>query len=321
MRVLRVESPRVQAWATRGAQAVWNAFDVQLVVYALLLAIIGLVVAYSNSAAGGSPLAVGSVFGRGLIWLAIAIVAFTVAASIDYRWLKTFAWPVYFVNLGLLLVSLAFGTGVGGVARWVTIFGLQFQFSEIAKILMIVVLGNFLAQRQNRLNSVWTVAGACVLAAPPLILVLIQPDLGTSLVFGAILFGTLFIAGVGLRWLALLATAVEHVCWELLRTELVEHLEHLAGERQLPARAQRVEGALGLRDRVLVGVAGHREQDDLAPGDLSRGLGGAQELARPALGLAAVEVDRLWVAARLLLLSDPAGQAVASAAHGDLVEL
>jgi rod shape determining protein RodA len=201
--VMRLEPARVQAWAARSATAVWNVFDVQLVLYAGLLAVIGLVMAYTNSPVG-QPLAAGSTFTRGLMWAAIAILVFTISCAFDYRWLKTFAWPIYAINLGLLVITLALGTGVGGVARWVTIGGVQFQFSEIAKVLMIVVLANYLAGRQARLGELSTILGAGLLMVPPLALVMIQPDLGTSLVFGAILVGILFLSGASLRWLAIL---------------------------------------------------------------------------------------------------------------------
>jgi rod shape determining protein RodA len=203
MGAVRLEPTRVQAWAARSVSAVWNAFDLQMVIYALALAIIGLLMAYTNS--GDAPLEGGTVFVRGLVWFALAIVAFVAVASFDYSWLKTGAWPLYFVNLGLLAASLVVGAGAGGVARWVTIFGLQFQFSELAKILMIVVLANWITSRRGvRLKNLWTILGAALLAAPPLALVLIQPDLGTSLVFAAILAGTLFMSGASLRWLVAL---------------------------------------------------------------------------------------------------------------------
>src|SRR5207237_4134918 len=103
--------------------------------------------------------------------------------------------------------TLVIGSGVGGSSRWVSLLGFQFQFSELAKILMIVVLANYLAARQGRLGSLWSVLGACILVGPPLLLVLMQPDLGTSLVFGAILFGMLFMSGASLRWLGVLVGA------------------------------------------------------------------------------------------------------------------
>jgi rod shape determining protein RodA len=107
------------------------------------------------------------------------------------------------VNIGLLVVTLAAGSGVGGVSRWVSIMGLQFQFSEVAKILMVAVLAAYLYSRRENIGSLSTIVGAALLVAPPLALVLVQPDLGTSLVFGAVLGGMLFMTGARLRWLLL----------------------------------------------------------------------------------------------------------------------
>ncbi|HJW20885.1 MAG TPA: rod shape-determining protein RodA [Candidatus Limnocylindrales bacterium] len=195
-------------WPNSKVGAVWRAFDLQLATYAALLMGFGLVMAYSNSAAGsGDALAGGSVFLRGLVWAALALAVFIVATAFDYHWLKTFTWPIYAFQLGLLGVTLAIGSGIGGSSRWVTILGLQFQFSEIAKILMIIVLASYLGARRGRLSSLWSILGACVLVGPPLLLVLLQPDLGTSLVFAAILAGMLFMSGASLRWLSLLAGA------------------------------------------------------------------------------------------------------------------
>lgn len=206
MGTMRVQPSRLGSLGSRPATGTWHTFDLQLAFYALALTVVGLLMAYTSS--GGAPLEAGSIFTRGLMWLAIAIVMFTVAASIDYRWLKTLAWPVYLVNLGLLVLTLIVGSGVGGVSRWVSIGPLQFQFSELAKILMAVVLANYLASRQGRMKSLATTVGAFLLVMPALALVLIQPDLGTSLVFGAILFGSLFLSGAGLRWLLIAAAGV-----------------------------------------------------------------------------------------------------------------
>ncbi|MEO5918474.1 MAG: rod shape-determining protein RodA [Candidatus Limnocylindrales bacterium] len=196
-------------WGARSIGTVWRAFDLQIATYAVLLTGFGLAMAYSNTVAGGAEvLAPGSVFLRGLLWTSIALTAFVLATAFDYRWLKTFAWPLYALQLGLLGSTLAFGSGVGGSSRWVSLLGLQFQFSELAKILMIVILANYMASRQGRMGSLWSILGACALTAPPLVLVLLQPDLGTSLVFAAVLVGMLFISGASLRWLGALALAV-----------------------------------------------------------------------------------------------------------------
>ena len=220
MGVLRIEPARAQPWSPRSLAVIWRSFDLQLTIYALLLTSIGLAMAYSNSVeSGGSLFARDSTFVRGLMWAGLSMLVFAIATAFDYAWLKTLAWPIYFTNLGLLAATLVVGSGVGGTARWIPILGLQFQFSELAKILMIVVLANFLASRQGKLDSIWSILGACMLVAPALVLVMLQPDLGTSLVFVAILGGMLFMSGASLRWLGLLAAAAvpaSYVAWTYL---------------------------------------------------------------------------------------------------------
>ena len=217
MGALRVQRTTSGEWVTSRSGSAWQRFDIQLTFYALALAVVGLLMAYANST--GSPLTPGSTFTRGLMWFAVAIAVFTVAAAFDTRWLRTFAWLIYLINIALLVVTLAIGTGVGGVSRWVSIFGLQFQFSEVAKILMIGVLAAYLAGRRDKIASLSTAIGAGLLVAPAMALVLVQPDLGTSLVFASILLGMLFMVGIRLRWLALgavLAVATAPVLWSLL---------------------------------------------------------------------------------------------------------
>lgn len=209
MGVIRAEPARVTDWAAKSVGAAWRAFDLQLTVYAMLLVATGIVMAYTNSVESGSPLLeAGTTLTRGLMWAGIAVVMFVIATLFDYRWLKTLAWPVYLLQLGLLVLTLAVGSGVGGSARWISVGPLTFQFSELAKILMIIVLADYLASREGKLDSLRAILGACMLVVPPLILVMLQPDLGTSLVFGAILAGMLWMSGASLRWLAVLAAGV-----------------------------------------------------------------------------------------------------------------
>jgi rod shape determining protein RodA len=202
MGVIRAEPARVTDWAARSIGAAWRAFDLQLAAYATLLTILGLVMAYTNSVEHDqSALSPGTTFVRGLMWTGIALIAFVITTAFDYKWLKTFAWPLYVLQLGLLVATLAIGHGVGGAARWISIGPFDFQFSELAKILMIVVLSNYLGSRQGRLGSLPSILGACVLVGPPWLLVMLQPDLGTSLVLLAILGGMLFMSGASLRWM------------------------------------------------------------------------------------------------------------------------
>jgi rod shape determining protein RodA len=217
MRVMRAEPSRFTDVTTRSVGAVWRAYDLQLTTYVVLLGAIGLVMAYTNSVeAGESVLRSGTTFTRALMWSAIGIVVFTLATLFDYRWLKTLRWPIWFANLGLLVLTLAIGTGVGGSSRWINLGPLTFQFSELAKILMITVLAAYLGNREGKLDSLVSILGACLLMGPPWVLVMMQPDLGTSLVLIAILGGMLFMSGASLRWLlamALGAIAAVPIAW------------------------------------------------------------------------------------------------------------
>ena len=219
MSTLRLEPARVGTLAARDGQGRWYGFDLQLAIFALSLTVIGLLMAFTNSAI--DPLQPGSIFTRGLIWLFLAALVFVASAAADHHWLRTFAWPIYAFSIGLLLLTLIIGSGNGGVSRWVSILGLQFQFSEVTKILLAVVLAHYLATRAASIGKAQTVFGAGLIAAPLIGLVLMQPDLGTSLVFGAIALGALFMSGASLRWLAVsvlsLLAMVPVAWWTVLK--------------------------------------------------------------------------------------------------------
>lgn len=218
MTAMRVERAPSGSYVARPESGSWHSFDLQLAFFALALAVIGVLMAWTNSTIGG-PLAADSTFTRGLMWFALAIIAFTLASAFDYRWLRTFAWLVYLVNIGLLLLTMAVGIEINGAQRWVAVGGFTFQFSEISKVLMIAVLAAYLTGRQERINSLSTLVGAALLTAPPFVLIMIQPDLGTALVLVAIMVGALFLSGASLRWMLLSAAALVAalpVVWTLL---------------------------------------------------------------------------------------------------------
>jgi len=182
----------------------WRGFDWQLLLYLGALIGFGIVMGYSANyeaitAGGGLSQTV-----KTLIWAGIGLTLFFVAASIDYHWLQTFATPIYLIVLALLAATSIFGKNLFGAQMSISVAGLDFQFSEISKVLMITVLASFLVSRRERIGRLSTIVGAGLLMALPAFLVYRQPDLGTAMVFVAILLGMLFMAGAGIGWLALL---------------------------------------------------------------------------------------------------------------------
>jgi rod shape determining protein RodA len=188
--------------ATKAAR--WRAFDWQMLLYLLLLVGFGVVIGYSaNYETGSTPGSLSQTV-KTLIWTSIGLTLFFVAARTDYHWLQTFATPIYLVVLGLLVATGLVGTNLFGAQMSISVAGIDFQFSEISKVLMVVVLAAFLASRRERIGQLSTIVGAGLLMALPTYLVYRQPDLGTALVFVAILLGMLFMSGAGIGWLALL---------------------------------------------------------------------------------------------------------------------
>jgi rod shape determining protein RodA len=186
----------------------WRHFDVQLLLYVVLLITVGVVMGYSaafNTDAGATAGTSQTV--KTVIWATIGLTLFFVASSVDYHWLRTLAAPIYVVVLGLLTLTMLIGTNLFGAQMSVTVAGLDFQFSEVSKVLMIAVLAAYLAGRRERIGRLGTILVAGALMALPTFLVFRQPDLGTALVFVGILAGMLFLSGASLGWMGLFAAA------------------------------------------------------------------------------------------------------------------
>jgi rod shape determining protein RodA len=126
---------------------------------------------------------------------------------------------VYGGTIGLMIVVFVFAEAIRGSKRWIELGPIQFQPSEFGKALFVLAIAGFLVERQRQVGQLRVVGGAIALAAVPMVLVFLQPDLGTALVYAAALSAVLFLVGV--RWLHLVlllglaATLVASVLWFL----------------------------------------------------------------------------------------------------------
>lgn len=158
--------------------------DVFLVLATLLLLACGLMSLYSVSqAASGSDLAsrtLASAFRKQLINIGVGLVPFGVFALVHPKfWLKN-ASLLYAINLGLLAMVLVAGKETMGAARWIDLGPLQFQPSELAKLLTVLTLASFFATRQDSLHKGSTFALSFLHVAIPMFLVFRQPHLGAT---------------------------------------------------------------------------------------------------------------------------------------------
>jgi rod shape determining protein RodA len=172
----------------------------------LLLMLSGIGMAWINARSYDQDLlSLSSIFLRSIIWTALGLAIFWITTAINWRWIRTFAWPLYGANLLLLIGTLVFGEGSGGNSRAIAIFGIAIQSSEIAKILTLVALAAVLTRDGARPELLSSTLLAVLVVAAPFLLVMVQPDAGTAVIILAALFGALLLYGVATRWVAALA--------------------------------------------------------------------------------------------------------------------
>ncbi len=139
------------------------------------------------------------------IYFAVGLLMAAVLARMDYSRLREMTWGLYgFLIVGILAVFVV-GSVAKGAQRSIQLPFFSFQASELGKVLMCVVLAGFLTGRARRLGDRDTTARTMLLALVPAGLVIVQPDLGSGLVYIAIVLACLFVAGTPMRHFAALA--------------------------------------------------------------------------------------------------------------------
>jgi cell division protein FtsW len=146
---------------------------------------------------------------RQAAWAAVGAVALLVLARVDYHRWRRLASPLLLVSLGLLFVVLVPGIGVGanGATRWIGVGPLTFQPAELAKFALLVWVADLLARRAGYMhNTRATLRPVIVVLAVMATLLMLQPNLGTTMVLAAIALTLCFVAGAPLGPLAGWAT-------------------------------------------------------------------------------------------------------------------
>ena len=217
----------------------------QLALLAMLV-VLGLMTVYSASAVD---------FRHQLLSLALGGAAYLCAAAFAYRRLERVILPAYGGCLLLLLAVHFAGHSALGAQRWISIAGFPLEPSELSKVVMLLVLARHFAVRPGREREWRTVAGAIALTAPPLALILMQPDLGTAMVFAALLAGLLFLGGASRLHLAGLAAAAA------VAAPILPHLLHGYQKQRLAIFLDPMSDPLGagynlLQARIAVGSGG-----------------------------------------------------------------
>jgi rod shape determining protein RodA len=200
-----VAGTTVLARSRRNPAAAWRHIDIALLSSVAALAALGVLMVFSATRSKGAFETVDTTFLRKQgLFVVVGSAVMAVTALIDYRRFRDFAWVIYGGAVLLLAVVVSpLGSSSKGAQAWFQVGSFQLQPSEIAKLALIIGLAAFTSQFQGDLD-LRRLFAALLLAGMPLGLIMLQPDLGTGLVFVAITMGLLLVAGARGRHIAAL---------------------------------------------------------------------------------------------------------------------
>jgi rod shape determining protein RodA len=276
-------APRVQAQPTGHhhrqlslVQRFFHIVNLPLLVAAAALLAYGLLVVWS--ATKGST---EYQFSRQLLGVAIGLVLMSLIWAVDYRKLARFTYPLLVLDVLLILMPLlpVIGVSANGARSWIKIFGQQLQPCEFAKIVTIIYMAALVARYDGKLDSGKEYLKVAALMVVPLISILLQPDLGTGMVFFVIGIVIMFTGGARRKWL--LITAVVLIIAVLAVFLIDPYLDQLAGHDVFLKQYQKNRLLVFLDNNIdPTGVSYNLNQAKIAIGSgglFGKGLGNATQ--------------------------------------------
>lgn len=185
-------------------------FDYILLAGAAALTAYGALLIYSGSltTAGTPTAALSHPVSKQVAFAIVGLVAMIVLSRVDYRALGPLSLALYILSIAGLLFVLTVASSTYGSRRWIEAGGTQIQPSEIAKICTVILLAKYFSDHEEQMDRLRVFLTSLLIAAVPAVLVLVEPDLGSSLVFLIIWFTMAIIAGVRRLHMAALVTAL-----------------------------------------------------------------------------------------------------------------
>lgn len=225
--------------------------DWVLLALALAIAAVGIAELYSTTA----QTALAGQLKRQVSWVLLGLFISVALSRVDYHLvLEQVPWLYGLTVLGLGAL-LVFGRPIAGTKRWVPIGGLTFQVSEIAKLVIILTVAAYFAERQGKYVTWKDFVKLGILVGLPAVLVALEPDLGSALTFFPIVAAGFFLAGVRARHLAVLAllgALMLPVGWHLLKPYQRERLTSYVH----PSKDTQGSSYQGIQSRIAIGSGG-----------------------------------------------------------------
>jgi rod shape determining protein RodA len=184
----------------------WRHFDFWLLGAVALLTIFGITMIRS-AIAGNIELVEANTVLKQIIFAGAGLVIMTITALIDYRYWSALSRILYWVTVGLLALLYLFGGALFGSARWFRVGPILIQPSEIAKIVIILILSKFFSENIHRIKNPVTILRSLVVTLGIMAWIILQPDLSTSIVILVLWFALLWASGLEIKQLLIAAGA------------------------------------------------------------------------------------------------------------------
>lgn len=178
--------------------AAWREYDWVLTTVVFILTAIGLAAIYSVDLSQGSSLLF---FPRQCLAAAIGLGVFFIAGALHATVYRASARLFYLGAAILLIAVLLFGVTIRGTTGWFRFAGFSFQPAEFAKVALVIFLGFVISRYGRRFDKIQFVIGTGLVTLFPILLIMLQPDLGSAFVLGSVWFGVLWVTGAKKRYL------------------------------------------------------------------------------------------------------------------------
>jgi len=181
--------------------------DYLLLLPVIILMVLGVLFIYSSGITSDG-IQVSNEHYKQIIWAAAGLITALIMSLVNYRRIYNLAIYIYLLSILPLVYTLLFGHVIYNSSRWLRIGSYGIQMSEFVKISVIIMLARFLADtdRNKELFSRFVIS--CIITFIPMGIVLLQPDLGTALVYIMILLTMIFMAGVPMRYIAFMISCI-----------------------------------------------------------------------------------------------------------------
>jgi rod shape determining protein RodA len=197
-------------------------YDFKLIILVIALTVIGIFAIGSAKESLQSRQLAGFVLGAFLM---------LVISLFDYSVILRFYWGFYILNIVLLSLVKVLGVSANGSQRWLTIFGIQFQPSETAKILLIIFFAQFIMKHKEEMGSLRMIAACLILFMPIILLIYKQPDMSTSIMVVILFCVILFVGGISWKYI-ILALSVAIPAFIIVLTLVLQPDQTLIDEYQ-----------------------------------------------------------------------------------------